>query len=322
MANLKINTVKSKKELFKEKISEIYPNDSKYIIDFHNDLKVFKSFRICNLNHQKILNSLSIDRVKFKHIIDNIYQTTDVESSDKLSKSTAFMNNEIYIQELSSTLPVLIAKSLIKDNKLKILDLCASPGSKTTQLAESYVNSKIYANEPNRSRFFKLKQILSDYKCEASLINLPAQKIQHIKPDFKNSFDLIICDAPCSNEGSLNLGSGDTLKYWSEKEPAKISKIQKGILKGGYDLLKSEGILIYSTCTYSVEENEMVIDWLLKRNSTAKAISLNFSIPEMVFKIGLTSYKNKQFHPEVKNSLRVMPKNGFKSFFICALTKK
>lgn len=308
---------------FRQKIYSLYPEEVESIIDFHENYKIFKSFRITDRDtEQSILKSLYDQKLKLENVFHSFYITIDKDSSNNLTSVKEFTDNKIYIQELSSGIPVYLAYKLLgNDKSLTILDICAAPGSKTTQLVETFSQSDVYANESNKKRFYTLQKILKDFDYKVNLMNFPAQKIPYAKKQFLDSFDLIICDVPCSNEGSLNLNSIESLKYWSEKEPNKISKIQKGILNAALKLLKKGGVLVYSTCTYSVEENESVVNWLIKKHSNVKIVDINTDIKNLNYKQGFTTYKNKSFDKSLLNTIRILPKNGFKAFYVALLIK-
>ncbi|RMD77691.1 RsmB/NOP family class I SAM-dependent RNA methyltransferase [Candidatus Dojkabacteria bacterium] len=319
---MRLNTKEFKVNEFEEKIKEIYPEFAERIIDFHHGVRARKSFRICNLmDLESVLSNLDKEGVLCKKVYENIYITEDDSSSQNLSKTRSFLEKKIYIQELSSTLPVHVCTQFFdRSQNLKVIDLCASPGSKTTQIIETFRNSQVYANEPNKRRFFKLRQIVTDYGHQVNFLKFHAQKISKLNKSLRNQFDIVLCDVPCSNEGSLNLDSAKSMKYWTKKEPKHICKLQRGIINAGVELLNHGGILVYSTCTYSIEENEGVIYWLLKKRRDIRLV--DFDIYPSQHVNGITQFfREKDLVCDLKKCKRVLPFDGWKAFFISVIKK-
>ncbi|MEO0206734.1 MAG: RsmB/NOP family class I SAM-dependent RNA methyltransferase, partial [candidate division WOR-3 bacterium] len=156
----------------------------------------------------------------------------------------------IYIQEVASMIPVIILEP--KPNDI-ILDLCASPGSKTTQIAQIMGNKGVViANEIVYKRISSL--IHNVKKCgllNEVIVSLPGEKIGDVLPNY---FDKILLDAPCSAEGTVRK-SKKVLYHWGIKNIQKMSHIQKGLIVSGFRALKPGGTMVYSTCTIAPEEN-------------------------------------------------------------------
>jgi len=163
-----------------------------------------------------------------------------------------------YVQESSSMILDYLCKVLVSGNKpLKILDLCAAPGGKSTLLASVLnKNDLLISNEVNRSR----AEILSEnvqkwgYSNHWVTCNTPKQFGENL-PDF---FDIILVDAPCSGEGMFRK-LDHSIDEWSEDNVKKCHVRQTEILQDVWPALKNEGLLIYSTCTYNTIENEETI---------------------------------------------------------------
>lgn len=238
-------------------------------------------------------------------------------SPGEIGKSKEHLLGYFYVQEISSMLPMLILKP--KPNEF-ILDLCASPGSKTTQAASMMENTgTIIANEVNLGRVGILNTNLErcgvtntivTKKEGVSLCNILSKKT-NIK------FDKILVDAPCTGEGTLRK-SPKTFLMWNQNMIYKISNIQKRLANNAIKLLKIGGTMIYSTCTLSPEENEYIIDDLIKNH--------NIEIQEiklpLKFREGITCFNNKQLSPEIKKCLRLYPQdNDTDGFFIAKIKK-
>ena len=209
-----------------------------------------------------------------------------------------------YVQEASSMIPALI---LNPDENDIVLDMAASPGSKTTQLASIMNNSGlIIANELKYETTKSLSINLERSGITNTIItNSDARNI-------KGNYDKILLDAPCSGTGTIRK-SLKTIKIWNPNMYKKLSNIQKQLIQHAFSLLKENGILVYSTCSISPEENEEVIEFLLKNHDNARIekIDLNIKNSESVT-------NNK----EVKNCLRIWPQdNDTDGFFIAKIKK-
>lgn len=278
--------------------------------------KPLPSFRITDTENKiKVIDSLKKQGFEFKHISNLGAYILTASTQSKLSKTPEFLSGQIYIQELSSMLPAI---ELDIQNNDKVIDLCAAPGSKTIQMLSINKNINIAVVEKSRARFFKLKENLSKYSNEnikAFLID--ARHILKIRAEFENSFDKVLADVPCSNEASIF--SREDLSTWNPKNSKGIAKVQKGILNIAFKLLKPGGTLVYSTCTFSPEENEKVIDWLLKRNPNARLEKPSIALENLAGAI--TKCKEKSPNPQLKHAFRIIPNEEYKGFFVAKITK-
>jgi NOL1/NOP2/sun family putative RNA methylase len=171
-----------------------------------------------------------------------------------------------YIQEVAAAHPPFLLKREIMKNeewRMKngmILDMCASPGGKTTQLADYFPESLIIANEVNRTRTPQLFDNLDRMGYDnVAVVSCDGRFFQNF-PDF---FDAVLLDAPCSGEGTAFRDSS-IIDHWHEKNIDRIAKLQNQLFETAETIVKPEGFLSYSTCTLNVMENEEVIDSRLK----------------------------------------------------------
>jgi len=175
----------------------------------------------------------------------------------RLGFSSDHLLGNFYIQEFAATHPVdILANSRINTESFLILDMAASPGGKTTQLAEYFPNSFIIANEPTRERLPQLLQNLE--RMGSTHIGITLYPWQLYK-NYKETFDRILLDAPCSGEWTLFKGT-DAAKHWHLKNIKEIARLQTKLLDAGLHALKIWGEMIYSTCSLNLLENE----WVLK----------------------------------------------------------
>ena len=168
----------------------------------------------------------------------------------------------IYVQEPSAMAPAECA-TIEKD--FKILDMCAAPGGKSTQFKNKLSeNGVLVANEIISSRC----RILTGNIERLGLHNTvtTCMDTSKLSKTFPKTFDLIMVDAPCSGEGMFRK-EDSAITEWSEENVLMCAKRQQGILENAAKCLKGGGLIIYSTCTYSLEENEMTVDTFLQNHS-------------------------------------------------------
>jgi 16S rRNA C967 or C1407 C5-methylase (RsmB/RsmF family)/NOL1/NOP2/fmu family ribosome biogenesis protein len=167
-----------------------------------------------------------------------------------------------YVQEASSMFLEQALKQTVDLSKpVKVLDLCAAPGGKSTHI-QSLISkeSLLVSNEVIRSRANILKDNIIKWGCENVVVTNNDPK------DFarlENYFDVIVVDAPCSGSG-LFRRDANAINEWSENNVQLCSQRQQRILADVWPSLKKDGILIYSTCSYSKDEDEEITNWLKK----------------------------------------------------------
>lgn len=234
----------------------------------------------------------------------------------QITKLSCYNTGSIYLQNTSSMLPPLF---LDLEKGQTILDMCAAPGGKTTEIASIIENKgKIMANEINIIRRERLKYNLQ--KQGASCTEVIGMDGKVLGDKFKEKFDRVLLDAPCSGEGTIEIKRHESYRGWSTKFIRENSKLQKKLLESGIKALKRGGILIYSTCTISPEENEEVIDYVLNKYPNLRVMNLNLNIKNSIQ--GLNLYKDKEYNDNLKKALRVIPNEEMEGFFVCKLKKK
>lgn len=244
-------------------------------------------------------------------------QIIDLEPGE-LGRALEHLLGYYYIQELASMLPVIALKP--KKNQM-ILDLCSAPGSKTTQLASEMNNTgTIFANEISMGRLKILASNLE--RCGVSNTIITKKDGAALSNKLKKQnieFDRILVDAPCSGEGTLR-SSLKTYLMWNIKTIKNLPKIQKNLFLFAFEILKKHGEIIYSTCTHAPEENEEVVNSILKELGNKiklEKISLSIKTRE-----GITSWQNKKYSNEVKKCARIYPQdNNTEGFFIAKFRK-
>lgn len=169
-----------------------------------------------------------------------------------------------YVQEASSMFPEHFIKNYIHES-VKVLDLCAAPGGKSTHLSATLPEgSLLVSNEVIRSRVNILSENLIKWGNPNTIVtNNDPKDIGKLKA----YFDVIVCDLPCSGEGMFRKDPV-AVSEWSVNNVKRCAERQRQIINDVFPALKPGGILIYSTCTYNREENEDNIDWICKTFET------------------------------------------------------
>lgn len=303
-----------------DRIKKIYSES-----DFDLIIKWFSSerktsFRINTLkwNREKIENFLNSKNILFQKInYSDIIYIIDKKDEYTLKWSDIFYNWEIYLQWISSMIPVMALNPKKWD---KILDTTAAPWSKTTQIAALIENNwEIVACEQNQIRFDKL-----NYNIDLQWANcikthkLDALKLKNIYPE--NYFDKILLDAPCSAEGRINLNIEKTYWFWSLENIYKKQKIQLELLQSVIPLLKKWWELVYSTCTMAPEENEEVINEIINLYNDLEIIETYIDLIDYT-RDWIVEFGNKKFINEIKKTKRILPSNITEGFYIAKLKK-
>ena len=179
------------------------------------------------------------------------------ECSEGIGRTPEHHAGMVYAQDPGAMATVTALD--IKDG-WRVLDACAAPGGKTTQIAEAIPNGLLLANEyvPARARIL-VSNLERMGVANATVTSLSTEALGEMYEGF---FDLVLCDAPCSGEGMFRKYD-EALSEWSEENVRACAERQAGILNNLADTVAPTGYLLYSTCTYSVEENEGVVKHFL-----------------------------------------------------------
>jgi 16S rRNA (cytosine1407-C5)-methyltransferase len=192
----------------------------------------------------------------------NMFYIDRTDTSIPLGHTLEHINGYFYVQELAaSSSPFYMSGDTVDTANYTILDMSASPGGKTTGLAEYYPNALIIANELDKMR---LKQLFENIDRMGAKNTLVTNYDGRFFKNIPESFDKILLDAPCSGEGTA-YKTEDALKYWNIKNIKKVAKLQFGLLESGLLALKVGGEIVYSTCTLNRLENEEVVEKILEK---------------------------------------------------------
>ncbi len=248
----------------------------------------------------------------------------DLPSNIKSLGSTIVHNSGYgYVQGATSMYPVELLD--VKKGDV-VLDLCASPGGKSTHIAQKLNgDGLIVANEISRNRLAQLRENIERLGIwNAVMTNLSPD---YFAKYFPKSFDKILVDAPCSGEGMINKSS-EVLKKWSIKYVEGFARMQMKILKNAFEALKEGGTIVYSTCTLNEIENEGVLKnmkeiygdafevvsmkkfWphidLVEGFFSAKILKQGFEKQGLAVSI---KYKGNREVSEAKNKWKILPKH-------------
>lgn len=273
-----------KKDQFIEKVQNIFGPKHAMIMKYLYTRPPV-TFRI---NTNKINPNEALIELKSKGFkitsgpLKNSYIIEDSTQGKKLSETSLFNSGMIYIQKLSSMVPAIMLSP--KEGE-KVLDMCAAPGSKTSQMALMTKNkAQIVAVDNNRKRIYKMEDNLSRQGFNnVEIINDNAAGLERKYKLFNDYFDKILLDAPCSNEGLICISDPDAFEYWNKKLPKKLSKLQKKLISSAVKMLRPGGTLVYSTCTFSKEENEDVIAWTVKKFDNLSLKEVKKILPDGLF---------------------------------------
>lgn len=245
-----------------------------------------------------------------------IMQIQNTLGPGEIGKTKEHLFGYYYVQEITSMMPITALKPLEEDI---LLDLCASPGSKTTQAAALMKNNgTIIANDLTIPRIVILSSNLEKNSVTNTIVtrhegNELCKKLKRLN----YSFDKILVDAPCSGEGNIRL-SPRTYLEWSEGMLIRMSKKQKVLAAGAIEILKTGGEMVYSTCTHAPEENEEIIQFLLD-NYDVEVLPVVLPIKS---RPGITQWKDKKYSEEMRKACRIYHHdNDMEGFFLCKIKK-
>ncbi|MEZ0535838.1 NOL1/NOP2/sun family putative RNA methylase [Caldicellulosiruptoraceae bacterium PP1] len=231
-----------------QKVFELFSKDS------------YKGFRIntYKISADEFLKKMDRDFEKVPWCQDGYFYN---HSEIKLSKHAYYFAGLIYIQEPSAMFAV---EALNPQRGEKVLDLCASPGGKSVQIAARIGKEGfLVSNDIKPIRIKPLVKNIESLGITNTVIlnNSPKE----IADNFGTYFDKILVDAPCSGQGMFRKDPS-SLKSWTDRQIIVCSNMQRQILTEVDKLLKVGGELVYSTCTFTIEENEEMLSWFLKKN--------------------------------------------------------
>ena len=246
-------------EKFQERMQQMLGDEEyaeflkSYDLPFHNGLRI----NTWKTKPQELLQRMGVE---FKQVPWNetgFY----LENKKQFSKHPYYQGGLYYIQEASAMLP---AKLVNAQPGEKILDMCAAPGGKSTAIGAALKGEGLLiSNDISKSRAKALLRNLEGFGIINSIVvSEYPEKLSRYFPEF---FDKVLIDAPCSGEGMFHKEPSMT-ESWLRMGPEEYHKLQMEILTYGAKMVRPGGKLIYSTCTFSPEEDEGSIAWFLQEH--------------------------------------------------------
>jgi len=273
---IRVNTLKTSSAALKQQLESIYGIASEIVKEIPNALKI-------------------------------------LDDKGIIGKTIEHISGYYYIQSLSSMLPPLVLNPSEKDI---VLDLCAAPGSKTTELAE-LMNNKgtLISNEIQNDRVRMLVFNIDRMNIlNAGIIHSKGELLSKI---YQGYFDKILIDAPCSGLGIVQK-KNEVNEWWSQQRAKGLGELQLKLLISAVKMAKPGGEIVYSTCTLTAEENEMVLDTLLRKYPVeVQEINLPLETSD-----GLISFNGYELNKDLAKARRILPwEIGSEGFFIAKLRK-
>ncbi|MCC0719952.1 RsmB/NOP family class I SAM-dependent RNA methyltransferase [Clostridioides sp. ZZV14-6105] len=258
------------------------------------------------------INTLKIDKEKLLNLdLFDLYQIPWADEGfyydDKINRpgrNPLHESGAYYLQEPSAM--SVIPKADIKEGD-KVLDMCAAPGGKSTYILSKLKNTGLLvSNEINASRIKALGENLERFGARNCIITNTDSN--SLRKAFNGYFDKVIIDAPCSGQGMFRKDEVAILD-WSHAKVLECQSIQKEIIRDGYKMLKKDGILIYSTCTFSKEENEHVINEFISEHPHTELVEMERLWPHKIKGEGHFVAKIKKLEEEESNVKELKIKN-------------
>ena len=308
-------------EAFKERLERIVPRENLFQILHTFDSPKNVTFRVNTLKSTpKLLEAkLTSANIVFEKIswdmLDGVYRIANADKQ-ALTQTSMFYEGELYIQNLSSMIPPLLLDPRPNET---VLDLAAAPGGKTLMLAGMMQNTGwLSAVEMQRERFFRMcDNLKTQGVTNAHTYMTDGRSVGKKCPEM---FDRILLDAPCSSEARFKTHDPKSMSYWSIHKVKETSKLQQRMLLSAYDALKVGGRLVYSTCSFSPEENESPLNYLLKRHGEHLS-TLPIHLPLENTQKPLTHWGKETYDERIQNAVRILPTDTIDGFFICLLEK-
>lgn len=240
----------------------------------------------------------------------------------QVPRESGFTNSEaasqgwVYIQNPSS---YLVVRLLDPQPGEEILDLAAAPGGKTIAIAAAMANTgRVAAVEPVKQRFHRMRANLQ--RCGVTNVDFYQRDGRGVGKVVPERFDRVLLDAPCSSEARMRWNDTSTYKHWSLRKIKDTQRKQKSLLRSAYAALKPGGVLLYCTCSYAPEENELVVQHLLRRTEARLEPLDPSQIPGHSI-AGLNHWRGKDLMADLSATIRVLPRGVWDGFFLARIAK-
>ena len=279
-------------------IKEILQDEyDEYIASFNQD-------RI----HSLKVNTSKISLEDFQKLFPSLKQVPWAKDGfyyedENITKSPYYYAGLFYIQEASAMLPAEILP--IEENDI-VLDACGAPGGKSLKLLNKLNNNGLLiSNDISISRANALLRNIERFGF--SNYYVISKDVIELEDKYKNTFDKILLDAPCSGEGMFRKDK-TLINSWLEKDEEYYAPLQRKLIQSCLNMLKDGGMLLYSTCTFNTKEDEEVIKYALENNKDVKMVPFE---KYDGFKEGIDNIGVKLFPHRIKGE----------GHFVCLLQK-
>ncbi|KAI5181695.1 25S rRNA (cytosine2870-C5)-methyltransferase [Nematocida sp. AWRm80] len=299
-----------------EKITELFNKEEKDAFIIASDKQRPVTIRINTLLEKRnpVMQKLSNRGVNIEKIEWNNCGAVVYNSDVPIGATPEYLAGLYMLQSPSSMLPVMALNP--RENDI-VVDMCAAPGGKTTHLAAIMNNTgTIFANDISKERMAGLVSNIQ----RMAVTNTICMNMNGLKLPFEN-VNKVLLDAPCSGTGVLSKDPA-AKRNKSDKIIRGLQYMQKHLILKAFDMLSHKdpvnSVLVYSTCSVLVEENECVVDYLLKNRKNAKVVDTELPIG----KEGFAAFRGHIFHPSLKNTRRFYPHvHNTDGFFVAKIVK-
>jgi len=231
--------------------------------------------------------------------------------TDSPGASWPYVHGWVYPQEEVSTLPVLALDPRPGET---VLDTCAAPGSKTTQVAAAMEDrGTLVANDSNLGRLAPLRSNAQRLGVTNAVVTHRDARNLSMDPFAVDAFDRVLVDAPCSCEGTIRKNP-DALTEWSREYVDSVAALQRDILRRAVAVTRPGGTVVYGTCTFAPEENEAVVDAVLGERD-CRLVDLDLPLAT---EPGVREWQGTTFDPSLERAARVYPHHNDTGGFFCA----
>ena len=256
----------------------------------------------------------------------------DKPDRDALMRTEWVNTGAVYPMNPSS---LFAAKALAVKPGDEVLDLAAAPGGKSLVLAAALTEGGEFSGrlalvEPIRARFHRLRANMQ--RCgviQADYYQRDGRTVGQAVPD---RFDRVLLDAPCSSEARFRSTESSSMAHWSLRKVRDCARKQKALLKSAFRTLKPGGTLVYSTCSFSLEENERIVDGLLRREPAAELLPIEIAADlsdvfyPAITEVGATDRRGgamrKSKALNCALARRVLPNELWDGFFMAKIMKR
>ncbi|MBN1105316.1 MAG: RsmB/NOP family class I SAM-dependent RNA methyltransferase [Deltaproteobacteria bacterium] len=275
---------------------EIIPDFPSFLESLHAPLPTHLRVNRIKIPPSDLIRILKEKGIELKRSLRSDEDLLLAPSLDSPGNLMEYSLGYYHPQALTSCLASLLLG--VKPGSL-VLDLCASPGGKTSHLARLMHNTGlIVANELYIRRHIPLSHTLGRLGVLNTVITAyPAQEFP-----LRQRFDFILADVPCSGEGRFRWSKGSS-RYEEKKARSRLYALQKRAILRAFDLLKEHAVMVYATCTYNPDENEAVVDFLLSRRD-AEVLPFDFGLRS---EPGLAAWEGKVYDRGVQRAMRFYP---------------